>query len=105
MLAACLGACFSSAKDLVSKRLSSHLDGTLSTFASFAYALPFYVIILAIQYARGEEFLTFTVSFWGYVAVRSVTDSFAEGMKMHAFAHGEISVVSCFFALSPLFLL
>ncbi len=105
VVAACLSACFSSAKDLVSKRLAFQLDGTLSTFASFAYALPFYVVILAVEYVRGSEVFTFTLAFWGYVVIRSLTDCFAEGMKMHAFAHGEISVVSCFFALSPLFLL
>lgn len=105
LLAACLSACFSSAKDLISKRLAFRLDGTASTFASFAYALPFYLVILGVQHARGEEVFTFTLAFWGYVVLRSITDSFAEGLKMHAFAHGEISVVSCFFALSPLFLL
>jgi drug/metabolite transporter (DMT)-like permease len=38
------------------------------------------------------------------VLLRSITDSFAEGFKMHAFAHGDVSVVACFFALSPIFL-
>lgn len=105
LLAACLSACFSSAKDLISKKLAFRLDGTVSTFASFAYALPFYVLVLGEELLRGGEVFTWTAVFWGYVLIRSLTDAFAEGLKMHAFAHGEISVVSCFFALSPLFLL
>lgn len=105
LLAACLSAFFSSAKDLVSKRLAFRLDGTISTFASFAYALPFYLLLFGEELLRGGEVFSWTAAFWGYVLLRSLTDAFAEGMKMHAFAHGEISVVSCFFALSPLFLL
>jgi len=34
-----------------------------------------------------------------------VTDTFAEGLKMYAFSFGDISVVTSFFSLSPLFLL
>jgi drug/metabolite transporter (DMT)-like permease len=39
------------------------------------------------------------------VFLRSLTDTLAEWMKMHAFAHGDISVVASFFSISPLFLL
>jgi drug/metabolite transporter (DMT)-like permease len=38
------------------------------------------------------------------VLARSVSDVFAEGFKMRAFANGDISLVTSFLALSPLFL-
>jgi drug/metabolite transporter (DMT)-like permease len=105
LLAALLGAVFSTAKDLVSKRVAARLDGTTSTFASFAFALPYYVLVLAALVLAGRERLEVSLPFLLLVFLRSVTDSFAEGMKMHAFAHGDISVVASFFSLSPLFLL
>jgi uncharacterized membrane protein len=46
-----------------------------------------------------------SAAFLVLVLLRSLTDTFAEGMKMHAFAHGDISVVASFFSISPLFLL
>jgi drug/metabolite transporter (DMT)-like permease len=105
LLAAGLSACFSSSKDLISKKLAFRLDGTVSTFASFTFALPFYVLFLAVQFVLGDEVVTLSLLFWQYVILRSVTDSFAEGLKMHAFAYGDVSVVACFFALSPIFLI
>jgi drug/metabolite transporter (DMT)-like permease len=110
VFASFLSAALSSAKDLISKRLASRLDGMTSTFASFAYALPYYVVLLTIlyfwgDYLLGEETLTFSSTFLLLVLARSLTDTLAEGMKMHAFAHGDISVVACFFSISPLFLL
>jgi drug/metabolite transporter (DMT)-like permease len=104
-LAALLSAVFSSSKDLLSKRLSFQLDGTASTFASFAFALPFYVVVFAVLYVWGEERFEWSLFFLMLVLLRSVTDTFAEWMKMYAFAHGDISMVASFFSLSPLFLL
>ncbi|HLJ95161.1 MAG TPA: DMT family transporter [Gemmataceae bacterium] len=104
-LAALLSAGFSSAKDLLSKRLSYRLDGTVSTFASFGFALPFYVLALAISYLLGVETLEWSQPFLMLVLLRSCTDTVAEWLKMYAFAHGDISVVATFFSLSPLFLL
>jgi drug/metabolite transporter (DMT)-like permease len=105
LLAALLGAGFSSAKDLVSKRVAGRLDGTTSTFASFCFALPYYVLVLAALVLARRERLEVSLPFLLLVLLRSVTDSFAEGMKMHAFTHGDISLVASFFSLSPLFLL
>jgi drug/metabolite transporter (DMT)-like permease len=105
LLAALLSAGFSSAKDLLSKRLAFRLDGTVSTFASFWFALPFYVLLLAILYLLGMESFEWSSVFLMLVLLRSVTDTLAEWLKMHAFAHGDISVVASFFSLSPLFLL
>src|SRR5260370_18098090 len=104
-VAALLSAGFSSAKDLLSKRLAFRLDGTVSTFASFGFALPFYVLLLAVLYLVGVESFEWSSLFLLLVLLRSVTDTVAEWMKMHAFAHGDISMVATFFSLSPLFLL
>jgi len=103
--AAALSAVFSSSKDLLSKRLALRLDGTSSTFASFAFALPFYIAALAFLHWLGLERFERSVPFLVLILLRSVTDTFAEGLKMHAFAHGDISIVATFFSLSPLLLL
>ncbi len=105
LLAALLSAVFSSAKDLMSKRLAFRLDGTVSTFASFAFALPFYLLLLTLLTLLGHGTFTFSSAFLGLVLLRSLTDTFAEGMKMHAFVHGDLSVVVLVLSLSPLLLL
>src|SRR5271167_3489051 len=105
LLASLLSAVFGSAKDVVSKRLSFHLHGTVSTFASFAFALPYYLLVLAVLFVVEQETFTWSLPFLGLLLLRSLTDTVAEWMKMHAFAHGDLSLVACFFSLSPLFLL
>src|SRR5260370_9999411 len=104
-VAALLSAGFSSAKDLLSKRLAFRLDGTVSTFASFGFALPFYVLLLAVLYLVGVECFEWSSLFLLLVLLRSVTDTVAEWLMMHAFAHGDISLVASFFSLSPLVLI
>ncbi len=98
-------AVLSASKDLISKGLAYKLDGTLSTFASFAYALPFYVVLLVVVQSLGLETWVWVTNFWLLVLLRSITDVFAEGMKMHALAHGDISIVALFFSLSPVLLM
>jgi drug/metabolite transporter (DMT)-like permease len=105
ILAALLSTVFATAKDLVSKRLAAQLDSLVSTFASFAFALPYYLLLLAVLFLLGREQFDFSLAFLGLVFLRSVTDTFAEGMKMYALAHGDISLVATFLSLSPLFLL
>lgn len=105
LLAALLSTIFSSSKDLMSKRLAYRLDGTVSTFASFAFALPFYLLLLAILWLLGVEKFTCSLTFLTLVLLRSLTDTLAEWMKMHAFAHGDLSVVVLVLSLSPLVLL
>jgi drug/metabolite transporter (DMT)-like permease len=105
LLAALLSALFSSSKDLMSKRLAFRLDGTVSTFASFAFALPFYIVLLTILYLLGYESFTCSLLFLALVLLRSITDTFGEWMKMYALAHGDLSVVAIAFAMSPLLLL
>jgi drug/metabolite transporter (DMT)-like permease len=100
-----MSAVFSSGKDVLSKRVSFRLDGTASTFASFAFALPFYLLVLGILHFREHDPYTISSAFLTLLLLRSITDTFAEWLKMHALAHGDLSVVSLFFAMSPLLLL
>lgn len=103
VFAAFLSAFFAAAKDLMSKKLAFHIDGMTSTFASFAFPLPFYLLALALLVPLGIETVELAPAFLLLVFLRSVTDSFAEGMKMYAFNHGDISVIASFLSLSPLF--
>ncbi|HEY7158327.1 MAG TPA: DMT family transporter [Gemmataceae bacterium] len=105
LLAALLSSVFSSSKDLISKRLAFHLDGTVSTFASFAFALPFYIVLLIVLALLGHETVTLSLTFFTLVLLRSVTDTMAEWLKMHAFGHGDLSMAVLVMSLSPLLLL
>jgi uncharacterized membrane protein len=105
LLAALLSSVFSSSKDLMSKRLAFRLDGTVSTFASFAFALPYYVVLLAVLALLGHETVTLTLTFFILVLLRSITDTLAEWMKMHALGHGDLSMVVLVLSISPLLLL
>ena len=93
---------FASLKDILSKGLAVRIDGMTSTFSSFAFALPFYVIVLGVLFVLGHDLFAFSPIFWWLVAGRAITDVFAEGMKMYSFAHGDISLVTIIFSLSPL---
>src|SRR5690242_5676726 len=105
LFAALLSSVFSSSKDLMSKRLAFRLDGTISTFASFAFALPYYLVLLAVLALLGRETVTFSLAFLMLVLLRSITDTLAEWLKMHAFGHGDLSVVVLVMSLSPVLLL
>ncbi|HEY7423886.1 MAG TPA: DMT family transporter [Gemmataceae bacterium] len=105
LLAALLSSVFASSKDLISKRLAFHLDGTVSTFASFAFALPFYIVLLIVLALLGHETVTLSLTFFTLVLLRSVTDTMAEWLKMHAFGHGDLSMAVLVMSLSPLLLL
>jgi len=101
LLCASLLAC----KDLLSKRVSAHVSSTTSAFASFLFALPFYLLLLALLALLGREDFTLSSTFLLLVLCRSLTDTFAEWFKMSSFAHGELSVMVSLQSLSPLFLL
>src|SRR5262245_54588553 len=103
IFASFLSAFFASAKDLISKRLAFHLDGMASTFASFAFPLPFYVLALAVLVPLGYETVLLAPAFLLLVFLRSTTDTFAEGMKMYALGHADISMIASFLSLSPRF--
>lgn len=105
VLATCIAALFSTSRDLVSKRVSSSVDGIVSACASFLFALPYYVLLLTVLWFFGFETFAFSNEFLLLVVLRSLTDAFAEWLKMRSLGLGEISLVSPFFSLSPLFLL
>ncbi len=105
IIAAFFATAFSSTKDLLSKKISFSVDGTSSAFASFAFALPFYLLLLIglVVFAPGQ--LAITGPFFFYVILRCSSDVLAETCKMHSFTHGDISLLGNFLSLSPLFLL
>lgn len=95
----------SSTKDIVSKRLSFCVSSSVSTFGSFLFALPGYFILLLVLYLLGYEDFAISWKFLIVVLLRSITDIGAESFKMKSLQMGDLSLVSCFFGLSPLFLL
>lgn len=103
-LLAIVSAVSATAKDIVSKSLASRVNPDVSTFASFVFALPYYLILIVGLTALGFEPLAYTGAFLTLVLARSITDVFAEGFKMKAFQSGDISLVSSFLSLSPLIL-
>lgn len=105
LLLAFIATCFQSSKDLLSKRLAFSIVGSASAFASFAFALPFYLLLLLVLWASGYETFALSSSFLAYVMLRSITDTGAEWTKMAALRQGDISLVVCFFSMTPLFLL
>ncbi len=100
-----LAAIFQSTKDIFSKSLSTSISGTISAFTSFAFAIPFYLILLFFLYLLGLEDFYYNKNFWYFVLLRAVSDSFAEFFKMHAYTHAELSVVSSIFSLNLVILL
>lgn len=94
----------STGKDILSKMLAGRVSPAVSTCASFLYAVPFYLVLLCGAAATGLADLSISWPFFLLLVARSVTDLFAEGFKMQAFACGDISLVTSFLALSPLFL-
>jgi drug/metabolite transporter (DMT)-like permease len=104
VIAALISACTSTAKDIVSKAVSSKVHPDLSTFASFLFALPFYGLIFIVLYLFGDEGLVLSHTFLLLVLMRGISDVFAEGCKMRAFEKGDVSLVSGLLSLSPLIL-
>lgn len=94
-----------SAKDLFSKKLSFLVDGTTSTFASFAFALPFYLILFVGLQLSDYQVASYSSYFWLLVILRTLSDAGAEWTKMQALSYGEISYLAPFMSLAPLFLL
>lgn len=93
------------AKDIVSKSVASKVSGTISTIASFLYALPFYLVLLFIFWAFGLETFQVTGAFFGFVVLRAISDIGAEWCKMTALSKGDLSIVTAFYSISPVFLL
>lgn len=104
VLAALFTAVMSTAKDLASKMLAGRVDPDVSTFASFAFALPFYALIALGFHVCGYEAIEVSRQFLLLVLLRGASDVCAEGCKMRALKHGDVSLVTGLLALSPLVL-
>lgn len=100
-----LSALLTTTRDLFSKKISSTIDGPTSAFASFLYALPYYAVVLVVCYLLGWETFAFSSSFIIYVLLRGFFDTLAEWSKMSSFQYGDISLVSGFLSLAPVFVL
>lgn len=105
ILAALISAFCASFKDVWSKKLSAKVDGSISAFASFAFALPLYLLVLGIAWLLGLETFKVAPGFFFWIFLRSLSDSVAEWCKMHAFQYGDLSVVSALLSLYPILLL
>ncbi len=98
-------ATLSSSRDLISKQLAKTISSDLSAFSSFLLAVPFYILLLTAACSLGYEDLAVSGTFWQLVMLRALTDALAEWMKMSAFHYADVSLVSPFLALAPLFVL
>lgn len=105
ILAAVISALFSTSKDVVSKKVSFNVHASVSAFASFVFALPYYLALLGVLYLLGGENFEFGPNFLLFVLLRSITDTAAELCKMHALSCADLSLIVPIFALYPLFLL
>ncbi len=105
LLAALLSTLFVTAKDVTSKSLASRVDGTVSAFASFAFALPYYAVLLAVLYFSGIESFAVKSGFFLFIIFRALSDTLAEWMKMHALTEGDLSLVTALLSLYPAILL
>jgi drug/metabolite transporter (DMT)-like permease len=105
IIAALVSALCSAFKDVISKKLSAQVDGTVSTFASFIYALPYYAIVLVLFWAIGLEDFSMAKGFFFWIVLRASSDACAEWCKMQSFHYGDLSVVTSLFSLYPIMLL
>ena len=105
LFAALIASVFVSAKDLCSKSLASSLSATLSAICSFGFAIPFYLVALLVLIYLDIPVLALGATFYCYVLLRASSDMGAEWCRMLAMKHGDVSLVSGFIALNPLFLL
>jgi len=79
------------AKDIVSKRTAVSISGILSSFASFLFPLPLYLVLLWILYMLGLEDLHIAEGFFLAIFLRAITDTVAETAKMYALASIEFT--------------
>ncbi len=100
---ALLAAFFASAKDVVSKKVAFTVTGASSGFASFLYAIPFYLVLILGLYLAGYPILVVTGTFWTLVILRALTDAAAETFKMYALSNGDLSMVSILLSFMPIF--
>ena len=105
VLVALLSTLFVTAKDVTSKSLAFRVDGTVSAFASFAFALPYYFVVLLVLHLCGVESFAVKSGFFLFIIFRALSDTLAEWMKMHALTEGDLSLVTALLSLYPAILL
>lgn len=101
--AALLAAFFATAKDVVSKKVAFTVTGAGSGFASFLYAIPFYLVLISGLYFTGFPIFHVTGAFFGLVILRALSDAAAETFKMYALSNGDLSMVSILLSFMPIF--
>lgn len=89
-----LSVCMAS-RELLSKRISADASGTVSAFATFLFALPFYLVLWTALLFCGVESARVESGFWFWIVCRALSDVGAEWSKMVAISYGELSLVSC----------
>lgn len=92
-------------RELLSKRISADASGTVSAFATFLFALPFYLVLWTALLFCGVESARVESGFWFWIVCRALSDVGAEWSKMVAISYGELSLVSCVLALTPVIVL
>lgn len=102
ILAALAASALATAKDVVSKIVSTQVHPLVSSFASFLFAIPFYLVILLVLWCFGLENFSWQGGFVSYVFARALTDTAAESGRMLALKRGELSSVAAVIALHPL---
>lgn len=105
IIAIFLASIFSSAKDIMSKKIAFQINSSVSACTSFLFALPYYFVLLALMHFFGFKPFEYTGNFILFVFLRAIIDSLMEYLKMHALSYGEISFISNFFSLTPVFLI
>lgn len=98
-------ALFAASKDLCSKALTTKITPTLSAVYSFSFALPFYFIALLSLVFLDIPIFALGREFYIFVLLRALSDMGAEWCRMFAVQHGDVSLVTAFISLTPLFLL
>lgn len=95
---------FNTGKDFVSKKVASQVESITSTFASFVFALPFFLTVLVVLWLLGIEGFKVSTALFLLVILRSLSDVGAEWTKMAAFGAGDMSLVAPVIGTSPLFI-
>lgn len=98
-------AVFASAKDILSKKVAFSLSGIASSWASFAFAVPFYLLCMLIGVVTNALTVSFSAEFLFLVTLRALSDAFFETSKMTALKIGELSQLVIAMQLIPIAML
>ncbi|MBD3363063.1 EamA family transporter [Candidatus Dojkabacteria bacterium] len=105
LLYAFLASTFTTARNVLNKKIAINVESVISTFATFLYSLPFYAFIILIQYFFNGQHFEISKTLLIIVFLRNGTDILNEYFKLKAYETGELSLVSGILTLSPIFTL